>query len=379
MLTQIADEIKCSKKILFLGVIISSAVICVAVIFFNLTEYLMPEIYSNYDKQLEDGVKVSVNGLKLNQLDIIKKSGAENINVATTGSDTFYNSSLLDENNNLQIYCKDYIWLSVENCEENDINIPEDFSMNDFNMSTNAIIYCTPSETNNYNIGDTLVLSLENGNVVENYTIIEIIEDDSIEETSTLLPAVSVILANDKEGYSISYSVSCIYPSVQGYMEFKKELAKQDIVCKSDIDEVSTLAAALNIVFKIMAVVFIAISVLVIVVLTIININTRERFLILQKVLGSSELRIVSIHTVILELQIVISDVIGGIGGYAYTNYLINILGDLYSMEVKIRLNLILLIISGIVISNIALIPCVFIIKRIINKKDIVMVINNKE
>ena len=62
MLTQIADEIKCSKKILFLGVIISSAVICVAVIFFNLTEYLMPEIYSNYDKQLEDGVKVSVIG-----------------------------------------------------------------------------------------------------------------------------------------------------------------------------------------------------------------------------------------------------------------------------------------------------------------------------
>lgn len=379
MLTQIIDEIKCSKKIVFLGVIISSAVMCIAVIFFNLTEYLMPEIYRSYDKQLEDGVPVNVSGLKLNQLDILEKSGAEQINISTWGSTTFDNSVLIDENNNLQIFNKNFIWLSIENCEENSINIPNSFSMKDFNLSMNVLLYCTSSEYNKYNIGDTLTLTLKNGTVVEKYTIIEIIENDSIEETTALLPAVSVILANDKAGYAIRYGVSCVYPNVQGYIEFKKELEKQDIVCKSNIDEVSTLAGTLNLVFKIMAACFITISVFIMVVLTIININTREKFLILQKVLGATWQRIISIYIIILELQIVISDIIGGIGGYIYTNHLICVLEDLYGMEAEVNLNPVSIAVFGIAISNIALIPCVFIVKRIINQKDIVTVIGYKE
>lgn len=328
---------------------------------------------------LEDGVQIDVYGLKLNQLDILEKAGAENFNVSISESEVFLNSNLIDENNNTAISYKEFQWLSDENCKMDGIFIPENFSMRDFNFSTNAIIYCTSSETNKYNIGDTLILSLKNGKVIEKYTVTEIVLDNSIENLSVLLPAVSVISAYDEAGYVINYGVSCTYPNVQGYMGFKKELEKQNIVCKSDIDEMSTLTASMNLVFKILAVVFVAISVFIMVVLTIININTRERFLILQKVLGASDFRIIGIYVVILEMQIAISDIIGCIWGYTYTNYLLEVLEDLYGMVTKVDFNLAMIIIGSIIISNIALLPCIFIIKRIISKKDIVAEINNKE
>lgn len=141
-----------------------------------------------------------------------------------------------------------------------------------------------------------------------------------------------------------------------------------------------TIVASLELVFKIMVVVFTVISVMVMVVLSIININTREKFLILQKVLGARNYRIICIYLAILELQIIVSDIVGSVIGYIYTNYLTDVLKELYSVAIGCsNVNLVWIILRGIIISNIAMIPFAFIIKKIISKKDIIATINNKD
>lgn len=378
MLIQIIDEIKYSKKILLLGIGTCIAIMSIVVIFSNLTIYLMPKIYNNYDRQFKDGITVDIYGMQLDRVDFVKSLGITKLNISIAGSSHFDSASIIDESNDVEIKNKELVWFTEENCSE--YYISPNINIEEFNESNNAIVYCSYKDMNNYEIGDVLSLELKNGKVINNYIILQVIECADMKEIKVIIPAKTTIAALDKAGYIMNYDVQAIYPKTEGYISLKKELAKKNIICKSDIDNVMTIVASLELVFKIMVVVFTVISVMVMVVLSIININTREKFLILQKVLGARNYRIICIYLAILELQIVVSDIVGSVIGYIYTNYLTDVLKELYSVAIGCsNVNLVWIILRGIIISNIAMIPFAFIIKKIISKKDIIATINNKD
>lgn len=377
MLTQIIDEIKVSWKIILFGICVCAAVMSVVMIFYNLTEYLMPEIYSDYDKKLEEGIEVNIHGMKLSQTDFVNSLGISSFDISVSASKHFYDTQVIGDNG-INIYDKEIIWLTEQKYDE--YKIPKTISAEEFNNSTGVIVYCNLTEKNTYMTGDKISLLLKNGKSLENYTILEVVADDSIEETKVIFPAKSVIEEMDKAGYSVYYNVSCIYPNVESYINFKNRLKKENINCTSDIDEVVTLYDSLNLLFKIIAVVFTIISVFVIFILSIININIREKFLVLQKVLGAKNSKVTFIFVVIMEIQIFISDIAGSMAGYIYTNYLTKVLEGLYNFKIEVsHVNLGGAILAGIIISNIALIPFAFVIRRVICKKEIVTIINNKD
>ena len=377
MLTQIIDEIKISWKIILFGICVCAAVMSVVMIFYNLTEYLMPEIYRDYDKEFEEGIEVDIYGMKFSQIDFVNSLGIDSLDILVSESKHFNETQIVDDNG-INIYDKEIIWLTEQKYDE--YKIPETLSAEEFNNSSGVIVYCNRTEKNTYMIGDKLSLFMKNGKSLGNYSILQVVTDDSIEKTKVIFPAKSVIEAMDKVGYSVYYSVYCVYPNVESYIGFKNRLKKENINCMSDIDEVVTLYDSLNLMFKIIAVVFTVISVFVIFILSIININIREKFLILQKVLGAKNSKVTFIFIVIMEIQIIISDIIGSLTGYIYTNYLTKVLEGLYSFKIEVNhVNLGGAILAGIIISNVALIPFAFVIRRAICKKEIVTIINNKD
>ena len=181
-------------------------------------------------------------------------------------------------------------------------------------------------------------------------------------------------------GYRISHDINFIQHDIVKYLELKDTLREQDALCKSYIDTALEISETLSYLFKLLGVIFTVISVFAIFELMVININTRERFLVLQRILGAKKYKIVTVYVLILEIQIIISDVIGSILGMYYTKYLSGVLKELYDFSITINISEIYgIILKEIIISNISLIPIIVVINRIINKKDIISVINKKE
>ncbi len=74
----------------------------IVVIFPNLTIYLMPKIYNNYDRQFKDGIIVDIYGMQLDRVDFVKSLGITKLNISIAGSGHFDYASIIDESNDVE-------------------------------------------------------------------------------------------------------------------------------------------------------------------------------------------------------------------------------------------------------------------------------------
>lgn len=376
ILNLVIEEIKCSYKMIVLGVAIAMAIMSVVIVFYNLTDSIMPAISNEYDEDLQGGVSAYIQRLKVDDIEILTELGAKDIVLNCAGSNQFYMSSLKINDKNIEITDKDFRWFTEEEFE----NIPEEIAWEEFNYSESAIIYCSESDMNKFNIDDILSLYLKNGTLVETFKVEAIVQDERYDTPFAILPSAAVIKEMDKSGVRISCDFNCTILKASQYMEFKKTIESNGAYCSSAFDNMLGLVSTLKVIFLILANVFIIISVFVIVTTAIININTREKFLVLQKVLGATDYKIISIYIIILEIQILVADLLGCILGIRFTNHLTSVVYELYKMEYSIKnTNYLWMFIVSILISNIAMLPFVLVIKKVINSKDVVSIINNKE
>lgn len=378
ILELVIEEIKCSYKMILLGITIAITIMSVVIVFYNLTGYIMPAISRQYDKDLEDGISVQVQRLDLEYSDVLSELGAENIILTSNDSNKFYNASLKIDEKNIEITEKYYKWITEE---DKDLFLTEyGIEYKYFNNSKNAIIYCSKEDMGVFDVGDVLSLYLKNGKAVSEFKVQAVIQNDEITIPYAILPSKEVIQKMDEKGISIAYSFECILPKASKYVEFKNELSSYGAYCSCDFDEMLELVSTLKLVFRILAITFVVISVFVIVTISIININTREKFLVLQKVLGSTDRKIIFIYMIILEMQIIIADFLGCLLGVKFTGHLTDVVHSLYEMEYNIaNVSLISIFFKCLIVSNIAILPFFLVIKRIINNKDIISVINNKD
>ena len=378
ILNLVVEEIKCSYKMIVLGIAIAMSVISVVVVFYNLTDYIMPAISNQYDSKFTEGVTAYIQRLKVDDVEILSKYGAKDIILNDNGSTQFERSVLKIDDKDIEVTQKCFKWFTEEDYYLG--NIPKEIDWEKFNYSENAIIYCSEADRSKFEIGDVLSLYLKNGTFVGEFQVEAVVQDDEYSEPYAILPSVSVISKMDKSGIRIVYDFNCTILKSSQYIEFKKNIESYGAYCSSDFDDMLNLVSTLKLVFKILAIIFIVISVFVIVTFSIMIIHSREKFLVLQKALGAIDYKIVSIYLIILELQIFIADLIGCVVGIRFTKYLTNVVYSLYDMDHNIgSASYLWMVAISILISNIAVLPFIVIIKKVINHKDIVSVINNKD
>lgn len=376
----IIDEIKKSYKLIILGVAISAFVMTVAVLFLNFSEYMMPTVSGYFDSAFGNGIGVTIKKLKADDLDILKDYGIKDIDLIVDSSTQLNKSSmeLVGTEKEISGQCVQCVWLTEDNLEL--YEIPQGLNMEDFNFSDEAIVYCNEKDRNDYKEGMLFSLQLKNGKVVNEYKIVAIVEDNNLDEPNVCLPSVSVIKNMEERGIVLSYYIDGILNKPSKYVEVKSKINKRGADMTCNFDKILSLISILKMAFRILGIFFVIISVFVILILSIININLRERFMILQKILGIVDATIIFVYFTIWEIQIVVADILGTLLGFYFSKYVINIMGELYGIKVDFherRMKRIFLI--ALLVSNVALMPFIFVLKRIVNKKDIVAYINNKD
>lgn len=376
----IFDEIKKSYKLIILGISISVLVMTVAVFFLNLTEYMMPAVSHYYDSALEDGINIRIDNLSVDRMDVLKNFKVKDICLITESSSQLCKSSLELEETEVNV-SGEYIkceWIMEEN--EGLYVIPDGLDLEEFNYSEGAIVYCPEEEMKHYEEGQVFSLQLQNGEIVSRYKIVSVVQSTDSDSVYVLLPSLSVINNMEKRGVVLSYYVQGTLLKTSKYMNLKNKLSNYGASVTCDFDKILSLISILKMVFYILGILFVIISVLVIIIMSMINTHIRERFIVLQKILGAMDGQIIFIYTAIMEMQIVIADSLGCLSGFFFSKYILNIMGKLYGMQAGFQtVRMIEIFIISIVLSNIALLPFIFVFKKIVNKKDVVYIINNKD
>lgn len=357
---------------------VAMSIISIVVVFYNLTNYIVPTISKYYDEKFSDGIIATVQCLELSDVEKLKEMGAKEVTLEYTGGVQFDYSSVSINDTEVIDIDKDFKWFT--DTESENQNLKEEFKYEDFNYSNNAIIYCNEKDAQNYNENDELKLYLKNKTLIGKYKIIKVLVDNNYARPYVIFPALAIIKDMNKCGVCISYSMSCKIDRTSRYIDFKSKVEAKNAYCTSKFDDMLGLIGALELAFKILAIVFIVISLFTIVIISLIIINNREKFIVLQKVLGFTNLKIECIYVSILEIQIITANILGFVIGIKYTKYLTSIVSNLYStINIKGEINYIWICLASIIISNIAMIPYIFILNKIINKKDVISIINNKE
>ncbi len=361
-----------------LGIAIAMTIMSVVIVFYNLTDYIVPAISNQYDRELQEGVPAFVQRWKIDDIETLSELGAKDIILYSGSTDQFYMSSLKINDKDIEVADKTLKWFTEEDYKSGDV--PKEIAWEQFNYSENAIMYCTKADMNKYDMGDMLSLYLKNGTLVGTFKIETIVLDERYDQTFAILPLADVIKKMDKSGIRISYYIDCTILKASQYIKFKNTIESNGAYCTSVVDDMLNLVSTLKLIFRILAIVFIVISVFIIATISIININTRERFLVLQKVLGATDYKIIFIYMIILEIQILVADLLGNMLGIRFTKHLTNVVYKLYKMDYSMEnASFLWMLIISILISNIAMLPFVIVIKKVINSKDVVSVINNKD
>lgn len=394
MFNLVFSEIKVSLKIFVLSIIIATGIFSVAIIFYNLTSYIMPAILNQYDAQLENGLEVCINNTdNLNEKTIkqLENYDAYDINIyCGTSTNLRKSSAVLDNYETLDGTQVDCYWYGQDTTQYN----PEIAKVTDekFNYSNNAIILCaTNDDYKKYSDCKNVDIVLKNGDSIGSFKIIGVekletskldIDESEIEEeleTHIYIPVITTSEKLKSKGIYLSLSVSCRIPKASNYINFKNGMAQYGLHVKSSMEELIGILDMLKILFLILTIIFIILGVLSITNILDIQLSIREKFVVMQKVLGSTNIRIMSIYVMILEIQIVFSALLSCLIGCIFTNRIIGITYSFFALENSSAINYILIALSIFIIANISMIPFIFMLRSKLNRTDVASVINNKD
>ena len=375
-LTFAISEIKISYKILILGIMISAEIISTSLIFYNLTGYIMPGLVYRYDAQYEDMVDVNLNNLKIRNADILDNYQTTKVNLTVYSAKCFYSSKFfLKDGTQLPNGYISTGWVT-DGSDVSGIKLDKSF-----NYSNNVVVIQGNDDNRVYHMGDEITVHNQDDEFVGTFKVIGISKDAENDQTTFYMPASTIIESYEKQNFYIDYEFSCNFKKVSEYIDARSSLLNHGIICVSQFDRIFDLVTTLNTLFVVMTVIFVVLSVCAIAAISIIHINTREKMVVLYKVLGMTSGRIVLIYSIILEFQMIISNIIGNILGYVLTKHLITVVCSAFDINASIDTGIGIwsALIPSILISQVALIPFLMVITARINQSDVVAVINNKE
>lgn len=379
------SEIRIGKKLLSLGLITTAIMMAVSIILFNMAGSVIPAFYAKYDSLYPDGISVSLVNAEYEDIDKFEKSGLQDIDINAAGSNYVNGFSVSSKQDEKLIENSSFslVWCIDSKNPENGSSYPVNFQM-DFsdNHSDNAWVSCTQSQRALFEKGNSITVSDEEGNVVGTFLIKQckvFIDDGSMSNAQIFLPFATVYSALQKNGIFLTHQMTGIVKPLSGYPAMKAALEADGISVTSDIDQNIESLSSMQSFFGMMSVLIMIAGAVSLINICSMFLKTRENYIILQKILGNTNKKLILIYAVVIETMLVVAVSIAAITILLANNYIYSVIYSVFGKYEYENISTLAASLLAFAAANIFVFISISGISRKIGKMDVISAISSND
>lgn len=372
-------EIKLGYKLLLPAFISTSVMIAVAIILLNISSSAMDVIYAQFTGYFKDGLRISIENAEFDDIDKLKELGLSDISVYSMSS-TVSSTIFKDNENNIIEYTVLDSWVGGNENNINDKMKKLGITTN-FDDTNDAYIVCTSEDYEMLKEQKTLTAFDSKGNELCSFSIKNIIVNDGEEFMicGIYIPLTRLYEAYSAQGIYPAVLVQSVIKHIPDYILIKQRLSDNGFNVESSIDELSENTAMLEVFFKAMSILIIVLGILSLVTMCNMYFKSRNRHIVLEKILGMTSRGVFSILFVIIEILLIVSSLTAMIIVFLGNNYIYNVLAEVFGKFDYSVSNTLPATLISFGIANIAAFVSSIGIYRKIRRTDIVSVLGNNE
>lgn len=377
IITSAFKEIKLGYKLLIPAFITTSVMIAVAIILLNISSSTMDVIYAQFTDSFKDGLDISIENADFDDIDTLKELGLSDISIYSMSS-TIYSTVFKDSENNDIEYSVVDKWVGGNENNINDTMKKLGIST-DFDNTNDAYIVCAAEDCEYLKEQKTLTAFDTKGNELCSFSVKNVIVNDEETGYGIYVPLTKLYEEYTEQGIYPTVSVQSVIKYIPNYASIRQTLSDNGFKVSSSIDDLSENTAMLEMFFKAMSVIIIVLGILSLVTMCNMYFKSRNRHIILQKILGMTSKGVFSILFVIIEILLIISSLAAMIIVFWGNNYIYGVLAEVFGEFDYSVSNTLTATLTAFVIANISALVSSIGIYRKIKRTDIVSVFGNNE
>lgn len=379
------SEIRIGKKLLSLGLVTTAIMMAVSIILFNMAASVIPAFYAKYDSLYPDGISVSLVNAEYEDIEKLEKSGLRDIDI--DAAESFYingfSISSLQDAKRIENCSYSLAWCNNSKNPENGSSFPANFQM-DFpdNYSNNVWIYCTASQRALFEPGSSISVIDAEGNEVGTFLIKQCkVLEDAVSQLNAqiFLPFATVYSSLQKNGIFLTHQMLGIVKPLSDYPAIKTALEAEGISVTSDIDQNIESLSSLQSFFGMMSVLMMVTGAVSLINICSMFLKTRDNYIILQKILGNTNKKLMLIYVVVIEIMIVMAVCIAAITILLANDYIYRVIYSVFGKYEYENINTLAASLLAFVTANLSVFISMRGIARRIGKIDVISAISNND
>ncbi len=380
--SQAFSEMRIGRKLLSLGLLTTAVMIAVAIILYNMSASVLPAFYARYDLEYPDGLPVSMANAEYDDLDRIEKSGLLNLDIMISSRYVNGFQASFSQNGQGIENCRfSLVWCASGEDPQKGYSYPADFRM-DYtdNTSNNVWVSCAESHKAQFLPGSLITVCDSEGNNAGVFTVKECrIEDSSDAITQLYLPFETVNTALQKDGICLEHQITGVVKPLSDYPAIKESLQKDGITAKSDLDLNIESLSGMQSFFTVMALVMTIAGAVSLISICGMFLKTRENFIILQKILGNTNGKLIGIYFLIMEILLFLAAGIAAIAVLLANRYIYSVICRIFGDFQYQNINSLTASLIAFAIANIAMLFSLRGLARKIGKTDVISAVSSRD
>lgn len=380
---QAFSEMRIGKKLLSLGLVTTAAMIAVAIILYNMSASVLPAFYSRYERQYPRGMSVSLANAWYDDLDRIEEAGIRDVDILISSNYVDGFQALSSQDGQAIGNCRfSLVWCPRGDDPGKGCSYPADFQMNyTDNTSSGAWVSCAESQQAQFSPGSSITVLDSEGNSAGVFTVEECrTEDDSSETvTQVYLPFATVYTALEKDGIFLTHQLSGTVKALSAYPAIKESLREDGITAVSDLDLNMESLSNMQSFFTGMSLVITFAGVVSLISICGMFLKTRENFIILQKILGNTNRKLIGIYFLVMEILLILAVGIAAITVLLANNYIYSVICRIFGDFQYQNLNTLTASLLAFAAANIAVLISIRVIARKIGKTDVISAVSGRD
>lgn len=377
VITSAFREIKLGYKLLIPAFIATSVMMAVAIILLNISSSTMDVIYAQLTDSFKDGLDISIENADFDDIDKLKELGLTNISVYSISQSLSSTEFKEIKDNNMEYIVRD-VWIGGNENNINDTMKKLGIST-DFDDTNDAYIVCNAEDYEYLKEQKTLTAFDEKGNELCSFWVKNVIVNDEEIWCGIYVPLTKLYEEYTKQGIYPTISVQSVIKYIPDYAAIKQRLIDNGFFVESEIDDLSDNTAMLEVFFKAMSVIIIVLGILSLITMCNMYFKSRNRHIILEKILGMTSKKVFAILFVIIEILLIVSSLTAMIIVFLGNNYIYSVLMEVFGEFDYSVSNTLPATLIAFLIANIASLVSSIGIYRNIKRTDIVSVLGNNE
>jgi|GEM_PF-3118888 len=382
--SQAVSEMRIGRRLLSLGLVTTSVMIAVAIILYNMSASVLPAFYSRYDLVYPQGMSVSLANAEYEDLERIENSGLKNLDIMISSYyvDGFQVSST-KSGQEIENCSYSLVWCTCGEDPGKGYSYPEDFQMDYTDNTSNvAWVSCAESKQAQFLPGSSITVRDSEGNSAGVFEIKEcrVLEDDGTDAvTQIYLPFATVYSALQKDGIWLTHQITGIVKPLSDYPAIKESLGKDGITAVSDLDLNMESLSNMQSFFTVMSLVITLAGVVSLISICGMFLKTRENFIVLQKILGNTNKKLIGIYFLIMEILLILAVGIAAITVLLSNHYIYSVIYHIFGDFQYQNIHTLTASLIAFGAANIVMLISIRSIARKIGKTDVISAINNRD